>query len=623
MQSTLKLSSWILDQAGGLLREPSRPPAYREPGFNDVYDFTTVFCDVFWSADGCSIFVLGPPLLNLEQELELSFASEPGGHRCGHKIQHLDRVDRIEVAAPPGTEKLIVKTCLGDRVLAPQPNLLDVFRDKRVILTINKDNDLAWIRDWARFHRHHHGCDAVLLYDNGSTRYSADQLQAALSGIEGIDAVAVIDWPFPWGAMDAASDSKFCQMVMFEHARLRCLSGAKSVLQGDVDELVLTTTGESAFELAERSAGGYLRYRGLWVEAVTGNAAKDRDGNGGPVRHRNFSYVRHDVDKAAAKWICYPGKQRRGVQWSPHLVRGAGLHPSTRDAELASRISLRHFKAINNGWRIDRSKPIAYDPKLHHLDKSLAGAMDAAFGVSTQEIASDIAADIAGEPSTVAEAAKSSTPVGERAKLERAAFHDWSITLNDKIAAAERLIEQVPENPRFRYLLSRLQRKRDDIDGAISSLRSAIDLDPSYARVHHDLGLLYTRQRRIPEAVEAMERAVEIDPNFFGGYQELSHLYALVGRTGDAVEAAKRALDRRQGDPALRNHLGNLLAQEGEYEEAAAAQLEAIELGMAGPGMYRNLALLHARSGALAKALLPAFQALRGYGNRILNEGLK
>ena len=51
---------------------------------------------------------------------------------------------------------------------------------------------------------------------------------------------------------------------MLEHARFRCLSSARSVLQGDVDELVLADKGRSVFDLAERSVGGYLRYGGLW-----------------------------------------------------------------------------------------------------------------------------------------------------------------------------------------------------------------------------------------------------------------------------------------------------------------------------------------------------------------------
>ena len=84
-------------------------------------------------------------------------------------------------------------------LLAAQPNLCELFRGKRVMVTMSKDNDLAWIRDWVEFHTRNHGCDAVLLYDNGSTQYEAAKLQEIVAAIPGVDAALVVTWPFSYG----------------------------------------------------------------------------------------------------------------------------------------------------------------------------------------------------------------------------------------------------------------------------------------------------------------------------------------------------------------------------------------------------------------------------------------
>jgi len=69
MRPVINLSEWRLDPSGPLLRKPPRPPAYRGPGYEQSFDFTTVFCDAFWSADGRRIVLIGPPLLSQRPDL--------------------------------------------------------------------------------------------------------------------------------------------------------------------------------------------------------------------------------------------------------------------------------------------------------------------------------------------------------------------------------------------------------------------------------------------------------------------------------------------------------------------------------------------------------------------------
>ena len=206
-------------------------------------------------------------------------------------------------------------------------------------------------------------------------------------------------------------------------------------------------------------------------------------------------------------------------------------------------------------------------------------------------------------------------PIDRWRELEEIAFRDRSAPLEERRRIAEDLVEERPDDPRLRYRFARLQNQYGDVEGAISSLRRAMELDPTYAVVHRALGSLYAGQGRIEDAVETFELAVELDPMNYIGHQQLSRLYVRQGRLGDAVEAARKALDLRPDDPGLHNRLGNLLEQQGSVDEAIAAQLRATELGIAGPGMYRKLSGLYAHKGDYGKSLECVYRALISYGH--------
>jgi hypothetical protein len=77
---------------------------------------------------------------------------------------------------------------LGSFTFSVSPNESDMFRDRRVIFTMSKDNPIEWILDWVRFNRDIHGADAVLIYDNGSSAYDSATLSAALRSCRASDA---------------------------------------------------------------------------------------------------------------------------------------------------------------------------------------------------------------------------------------------------------------------------------------------------------------------------------------------------------------------------------------------------------------------------------------------------
>lgn len=360
------LSSWVLDFDRDPFRLPPRSPGLRGPDYEDRFDFTTVYSDVFWDEDGRDVILLSPMLYSLEADLEQKFVALPSGEACAHEVRHAIMLSQTRVPAPAGTQGLAIESAVGRTILAIQPNLKEQFEGRRVITTLSRNNDLQWIQDWARFYTEVHGCDCVLLYDNGSDRYTERDIAEALAEIPGLDRIAVIGWPFPYGAFDVRQpislgqvDSISCQGMSFEHARRRCLSRARSVLNADIDELAVTDDGRGLFEIAETSSTGFIQFEGLWVENVPSTARRRR-----ARRHRDFHHVKKGRSEVTElKWAVAPERTGREVQWSIHNIFGAVPALEGRA------VSLRHFKAINTNWDVDRPADLR-DRSLPRLSKN-------------------------------------------------------------------------------------------------------------------------------------------------------------------------------------------------------------------------------------------------------------
>jgi hypothetical protein len=236
---------------------------------------------------------------------------------------------------------------LADRTLSSkvQTDNNDLFSGRRTLLTLQKDNDLAWIKDWVEFHVRTQEVDAVLVYDNGSSRYGTDDLLECLRGVAGVEVAVVVVWPFLYGPQGGSGrpwDSDFCQAGMFEHARRRFLRHALAVVNADIDELIVSSSA-SVVSMAQGSRLGVVAYSGQWVEAVP-RPDIERDGE---WRHRDFIYASLAEDACPPKWTVVPARVPLAFQWRTHSLRGMPVwHRDT--------VKYRHFKGISTGWKYGR-----------------------------------------------------------------------------------------------------------------------------------------------------------------------------------------------------------------------------------------------------------------------------
>jgi hypothetical protein len=340
---------WILPEESPFARRPTRPPIHRQPGFNQQFDSKTIFYDCVCVKDDDAIVLQGPPFFNLKRQLAPKVSIREG-----------DRHAQIWVSAKQPIETLRFSSGIGETELQLSSDCNDFFRGMRVLLTVTQNNQLDWICDWIRFHRDVHGANAVLLYDNSSTAYGLNELMSCLETIPAIDRLCIVSWPFKYGPGGRKGfwDSDFCQYGALENAKWRFLRKAKSVLNCDIDELVVTR-GKSVFELAESS--GYVTFQGKWIVGV--------DEESGGSRHRDFRYARAG-ERCPTKWALVPSKCPKNAQWKVHLI-GSMLHTVP-----ASTACYRHFRQINTNWKYDRSPREKFDPARHNVDQELKAAFD-------------------------------------------------------------------------------------------------------------------------------------------------------------------------------------------------------------------------------------------------------
>jgi hypothetical protein len=365
-------TSLVLPKDNPLARAATRPARFRQADFARRFDARTLFYDVFRHEEGGarSLVLLGPPLWNLL--LPLCHA-KLGGQRIGTVVSSVYQRDRCCDIWIPNWREEQVQLQLGSdfHVLLPQEAAEELYRGRRVLYTLSKDNEITWIIDWVRFHAVNHGADAVLIYDNGSTRYTAQSLEIALRYEFPQFVVNVVDWPYPYGPSGTHRhlwDSDFCQPGAFQDARFRFLERAASVLNCDVDELVVSSRGESIFEAVEASAGGCVSFGGRWIStAMPASECRDQES----LRRHSQFYLLDSADESAcpSKWCVVPSQCHRWEQWNAHAIVGRIPDPFHSGG-----FSYRHFRAISTDWKYRRSARKLVVPGRNTADQTLLRA---------------------------------------------------------------------------------------------------------------------------------------------------------------------------------------------------------------------------------------------------------
>lgn len=356
-----------------LPRSPSRP---RSPNFAAAYEDRALVYDCFWHHDGRTILLVGPPPMSLAGQYRTArYIALPSREELVPRyFPSLSTMITALDGAPAGTAEVVLELDGTDHSLTVQPSHADAFAGRRVLFTMSKDNDLGWIEEWARWHVAMHGADAIVVFDNGSSRYARGDIEATLLAVPGIERVAVESWPYRYGMTDTALSIDpfyvlFLQVSSMSVALRRYAPSAAGLLNADVDELVMTPPGATIFDLARRTRQGLIVMRGRYIEPLALDGAPTAG-----LRHRHFGYLSTDARRAVSrprKWALDPSRRwLRNFNVHPYMHWILG-RPAFGKSSPAG-VYYRHFRGINTNWKEMRADTTGIDRQQLALDEEWA-----------------------------------------------------------------------------------------------------------------------------------------------------------------------------------------------------------------------------------------------------------
>ncbi len=386
---TIEAFATLSLEGSGLTRVPKVREAYWEEGYLARFDATTLWLDAVWC--GGKVTLICPLLSNLTRAVAgARFALD--GVAVRPRFRHFRRHSLVELpwrgrsaagrsgrsgrSGPyvPGQGPAVVSVEIGDwRGESPvQDAAADgaALAGRNVLVTLSKDNDLAWIEDWAKFHRVHHGADAALVVDNGSDLVDPEGIAPALRRA-GMEVCVVAQTPLtygPRGKKPFSNTELFLQSAVLNALRLRFLGQARAVLSCDIDELVMSR-GATIFDKAVSHPLGYARFDGFWVHPAPGTV--------GWCGHAQHLYREEAPRPCPPKWCLRPQGLLAGWQWNPH-----GLERFPLPRALGTKTAwFYHFRGVNTGWKLAKR---ARSREGTVLDPEIGAAMQAA-GVLARE----------------------------------------------------------------------------------------------------------------------------------------------------------------------------------------------------------------------------------------------
>ena len=366
-------TSLSLPPEATIKRESTRPVEFRQPGFDEAFDASTLFYDLILSRNkhGNNLIFIGPPFLNL---FPFFYGGRIGGQPLASTISNYYLRGLCSDVWIPNwdIDAVDLEFDFGSYRLTPQSAATHLYRGRRVLYTHSRDNEVRWIVDWVQFHARNHGANAVLIYDNASTKYAGEDLERSLKEAFPNLEINVVHWPYKFGPQGFKGgwwDSHFCQAGAFQDARFRFLDSASSVLNCDIDELVVSENGESIFDITEKSRNGCTVFNGRWISNVNIGTHPDLN-SPSDFRHGDFRYLKRTEPASPKKWCVVPWRCKLDESWANHTVSGMDLASSYSDS-----FSYRHFQSISTNWKYQRVRPVVFDPKLHQFDETLDEAL--------------------------------------------------------------------------------------------------------------------------------------------------------------------------------------------------------------------------------------------------------
>jgi hypothetical protein len=316
-----------------------------DPALRDRYDTNTLVYGAAWLAPGI-IRAYTPPPLNLAPLLAGARWSTAAGQLPAPRLRHFKRYTTLDLPCPTPVASVRLETAGWAGEIPVVPQAPEAFAGRNVLYTMSQDNDLDWLRDWVRYHHRAHRADAVLLADNRSTAYPPEAVLEVLRAMPELKASIVLSVPYRYGPSSAivrrASSARYLQAATANFARDVWLGRARAVLSCDIDELVVSRTNRSVFDVARASRWGVVTFPGYWRFCDPGLPAP---------RHADHTLARPDrAEPCPSKYAYDPNGRLKGWSLMTHCFESV----PRRWVSGAPDLWFAHCHGITTRWKPGR-----------------------------------------------------------------------------------------------------------------------------------------------------------------------------------------------------------------------------------------------------------------------------
>jgi Flp pilus assembly protein TadD len=177
---------------------------------------------------------------------------------------------------------------------------------------------------------------------------------------------------------------------------------------------------------------------------------------------------------------------------------------------------------------------------------------------------------------------------------------DWS----DPVRLYRNSLQATPQSPSLWYNLAFSQRRRGDLDEALSNYQHALQLDRTYPNGYASLGDVYLQLGSFSAAQAAYKQALAQTPEDIAVLLDSGAAYQSAGAMREAETSYQRILQINPAISAAHVNLGVLYLSEKRSNEAADQFRMAIDLKTKDPVPYYDLAVLYQQSGQADLALV-------------------
>jgi hypothetical protein len=426
-------TGWVLEDDSPYWRKPTRPEKLQDNLFRKQFDYQTIIYDCFYSADKKYAICICPPFNNLEPYIRsmriTAVTPDDRKYLCSKPdIIQLKNCAELWIELPNNiSDILCFETKMGNIIIRIGENLCHLCRNKKVIFTKQKNNEISVIVDWINCNIALHSIEAVILFDNGSDKYSIQTLANTINSQTNIETLIICEWEYTFGPTGGISrprllpftkhknipyDSTFLQHGILQCCYWRFLQDAKAVIQCDIDEILITEDGENIFDKLLHSDTGVLYAEDIRLKKISNKFYDDN------IDKNIYFYLPVQIRRTpATKYVFIPARINRGCQLNVHeiifvsdqntlydtirnmiknysLLRICLLPPlrllkqilrkilerfviEQKDRKYPKDVGLRHFRWITQDWKAKPDARTIYNPRYHIFDCALVKSFEA------------------------------------------------------------------------------------------------------------------------------------------------------------------------------------------------------------------------------------------------------